>query len=180
MLNKLCSAGENGKTIKIRIGGDEHIFDGNIDVVSSVSIDDKLYFDYSLQDQNDFRSIRNSAINKPLIIPVPANLPIVNAVVNTVINTAVDVDANDLRDAISLIVNDKVDQGQMFTAFDITKEIRANGTQARHKDIKEIVHELYINGDMGGYIRSLINIANVTIQPFIYHPNGSDISTYKA
>jgi hypothetical protein len=65
----------------------------------------------------------------------------------------------------------------MFTAFDITKQLRANGTFI-HRNIKQIVHALYNHGEMQGYNRSLIDVGK-NIRPFLYHPSSSDVSTYQ-
>ena len=54
------------------------------------------------------------------------------------------------RQLIAEIVKTQTDSGQMFTAFDITTMVRQRGRQVRHGEVRDVVHELFQNGSMGG------------------------------
>src|SRR2546423_7896024 len=77
------------------------------------------------------------------------------------------------------IVQAKVQAGEMFTAFDVTQEARRRGSQARHGDVKDVVHDCFQQGLMGAtYQRTLINIGAPT-QPFLYHRFDADPRSYR-
>lgn len=100
---------------------------------------------------------------------------------NVVVN---DIDASDDNDdgdsdeviAVREIIADKIRNDIMFTAFDITKELRKNGHKVRHSNIRNIVHGLFYNGDITGYTRTIIEVNGE--RPFVYHPILSDASLY--
>jgi len=156
----------------IRIGGEEITFDGTRArcSVDSIIVDGRLNADpYVSSGRLNARSknaTNSNVVNPSVITPAPA--PVVD---NDVLDS---VEA----DVISDIIDDKVGQGQMFTAYDITKELRSSGTRTYHRNTKEIVHALFLKGNMQGYTRSLVSVPNAPIKPFLYHPMGSDISTY--
>jgi len=76
---------------------------------------------------------------------------------------------------------EKISQGAMFTAFDITLFAKQEkGMTERHRNIKHVVHDMFVSGQMTGYDRSLINIPGATDRAFLYHPDGADISQYNA
>jgi len=80
---------------------------------------------------------------------------------------------------ISDLTFQKVSQGSMFTAFDISLFAKQEkGMTERHNAVKHVVHDLYVNGQMPGYERTLIDIPGVSRQAFLYHPIGADISRY--
>lgn len=74
---------------------------------------------------------------------------------------------------------EKVNAGKMFTAFDITLFAKKEkGMTERHNNIKHVVHDLFVSGQMPGYARTLINISGAPTQAFLYHPQGADVSQY--
>src|SRR5260370_42205330 len=78
------------------------------------------------------------------------------------------------------IVQAKVQAGEMFTAFDVTQEARRRGSQVRHGDVKDVVHDCFQQGLMGAtYQRALIDIGAPT-QPFLYHRFDSDPRSYRS
>ena len=192
ILNKLEVAGEKRQTRKIRIGGDEFSFVGGCDTVSDIAIDGSLLRSFTLVELQDLESLRRAVISTQAApIPIPANISVASMSTSTVANGIVDAsDGNDSNDdsdllgsAIATIIKGvvitKVGQDQMFTAFDITKELRQNNNQVHHRDIKQIVHALYNHGDMQGYDRSRVDVNGASIRPFLYHPVSADISTYQ-
>jgi len=192
ILNKLANAGDKNQTRKIRIGGDEYTFMGGCDFVSDLSINNHLYSHMTPSEQRDIEILRAAIVAPaptPTNIPTPANVPATSPIDNSVPDNSNDNDPTDddsdildSAEAISVrdVVVDKVGQNEMFTAFDITKALRQNGTQVVHRNIKQIVHALYNHGDMMGYDRSLINVGNAPVRPFLYHPVSADPLTYQA
>lgn len=89
-----------------------------------------------------------------------------------------------VQQLIAAIVDQKVTNGEMFTAYDISKSVQAQEQSlgipfTRHLEIKRDVHDtidphLLDNG--GTYARTLIPIG--TPQPWLYHPQGADPMTY--
>lgn len=78
------------------------------------------------------------------------------------------------------IVQAKVQAGEMFTAFDVTQEARRRGSQVRHGDVKDVVHDVFQQGLMGAtYHRSTIDVGAPT-QPFLYHRFDADPSSYRS
>ena len=68
---------------------------------------------------------------------------------------------------------------QMFTAFDITRRLRAKGEHIAHSDVRDVVHGMYRDGEMhDDYIRTLQNI-NTSDTAFVYHMPSHDLSEYK-
>jgi hypothetical protein len=66
---------------------------------------------------------------------------------------------------------------QMFTAFDVTRRLRAKGEDVRHYDVKSVVHDCFARGQMGmDYDRTVRNVAGGS--PFIYHPDTKDPEAY--
>ena len=117
--------------------------------------------------------------------------PVIPPTVDSNVNTDVDTDAGtkadttvpvDALDATMItkikdVVMDKVNDNEMFTAFDITKAIKNQGVSAKHNDIKKVVHGMFFNGDMGGgYDRQVVRIGKA--KPFVYFPIVSDPTTY--
>ena len=77
------------------------------------------------------------------------------------------------------VVNEYTKDEKMFTAFDVTKEVRVR-TKDRvfHDEVKKEVHKMFHNGALPGYNRSLANLANANPQPWVYHPQSVDVSKY--
>lgn len=74
---------------------------------------------------------------------------------------------------------EKVALGHMFTAFDISMFAKKEkGMTERHRNVKHVVHELFVGGQMAGYDRTLIDIPGAPEKAFLYHPAGEDISKY--
>jgi len=83
-----------------------------------------------------------------------------------------------IRTVIESVVNDKTQAGALFTAHDITLEIRKRGHKAPHNDVRDAVHDYYDRGGMGvAYTRSTI-IVPLGGTPFLYHRLVDDPSGY--
>ncbi len=75
-----------------------------------------------------------------------------------------------LTAVIEGVIDDKVQNGELFTAWDVTVEVRNRGHRDRHNNIKNVVHDYFARGQMGAdYNRTLINVPGAPIQPWCYH-----------
>ena len=80
---------------------------------------------------------------------------------------------------IENVVNDFVNGGNMFTAWDVTVAVRKVAkAKVQHYEVKREVHQMFDNGNMVGYNRELANLPNVNPQPWIYYPPSADPKTY--
>ncbi len=86
-----------------------------------------------------------------------------------------------LTQVIESVTSDKVQAGEMFTAYDVSKEVQKRGHRERHNNMKVVVHDYYVRGAMGAdYTRTLIPVAGAPTPPFVYHRNTDDPTTYQA
>ncbi len=82
-------------------------------------------------------------------------------------------------DEIIDVVNDFVDDTKMFTAWDVTVELRKQSkNRIQHFEVKKEVHRIFDQGNMFGYNRALANLPNIALQPWIYHPLNADPNMY--
>lgn len=78
---------------------------------------------------------------------------------------------------VEAVVDEKVQSGGMFTAHDITLEVRSRGHRAGHNEVRDAVHDYYSRGGLGvDYTRTNISVPGG--QPFLYHRQADDPSTY--
>jgi retron-type reverse transcriptase len=71
---------------------------------------------------------------------------------------------------VQQIIQDKVRAREMFTAFDVSQEMVRRGSNARHRDLKDMIHLCFERGEMGkDYTRTAIDVGAPT-RPFLYHP----------
>jgi retron-type reverse transcriptase len=81
---------------------------------------------------------------------------------------------------IDQIVEEHVQAGTMFTAYDVTLEARKRGGNVRHNEARDRVHELFQRGLMGAaYQRTTIDVGAPT-KPFLYHHYTTDPNQYKS
>lgn len=74
-------------------------------------------------------------------------------------------------------LSENIRMNRIFTAFDITKRIRTEGVKCKHEDVKQLVHNAFLNGEMDNYGRSLIDVGTA-IQPWLYCPVTRSASEY--
>jgi hypothetical protein len=75
-----------------------------------------------------------------------------------------------LMEAVAAEVEKKVDAGDMFTALDVSRAVQAQGFWARHRHMKEAVHELFEEGCMGPeYRRTLCDVGGDHGPAWVYH-----------
>lgn len=168
-LNKI-SADESSRLI--RIGGSEFRYDGGVCEIESVFIDD---VDVNVSGQ------------PTTIITGQTSVTVTNDTCHS--NTNYD-DNNEehngddsqsksnLEIDVDIIITDLCDGEGLFTAYDITRELRAEGKKCRHSDVRNIVHNTYTSGEMlYDYTRSLIFVGH-NHQAFVYHPKDVDPNVY--
>jgi hypothetical protein len=80
------------------------------------------------------------------------------------------------RDVVIGIVKEFISKKWEFTAYNITAEARKKGVSARHNDVKQIVHDMYSDGEMDNYVRKNKDVGK-TIQPFLYSPPADSVTT---
>lgn len=175
ILHKLQGVESNRK---IRVGGDEHCFYGDIDSVSDVAIDDRPYSNLSPSEQRSFMIVRTNAIpNASVFTRTPTTAPSVSQDDSrdndNEDDTPVSALDSDAIGTIRSVISDKIEQEGTFTAFDITMELRKRGMQVYHRDVKEMVHNMYDNGDMEDYARTLLDVGSGT-KALLYHPGDFD------
>ena len=85
---------------------------------------------------------------------------------------------------VEQVINEWTGRDIAFTAFDVTKLLRQNGESARHNQVNGFVKELYRNNEMwdsngtNAYEATVVGLPNVSPAPFLYHPNGYDVTDY--
>ena len=82
-----------------------------------------------------------------------------------------------LNPVIEKVIDDKVQLNEMFTAHDVTLEVRNRGHKAGHNEIRDIVHDYYGRGLMGiGYGKTNISVPGGN--PILYYPLALDPNNY--
>jgi len=74
-----------------------------------------------------------------------------------------------------------VEQGFMFTALDVSNEVKLELEGVRHREISPIVRELFDDGALGDdYTRTTIDVlaGGKTVQAFLYHHEDDDPDDY--
>lgn len=75
------------------------------------------------------------------------------------------------------VVDEKVQNGEMFTAHDVTLEVRSRGHKVNHEEIRDAVHDYHSRGGMGvAYIRTVIQTPKGN--PWLYHRSVDDPNSY--
>lgn len=74
-----------------------------------------------------------------------------------------------MRDVILEKIESFLDSGRIFTAYEITKELRAEGVFVRHSEVKEALSEVDLG--LSGYDKTLATSTVFNPQPFIYYPD---------
>lgn len=88
---------------------------------------------------------------------------------------ALDKQAEDL---VQQTVLQYVANNTMFTAYDVTMEVRKQGAFAKHGDVRDVVHQLFQTGVLGAaWQRSVVDIGT-SGKPFVYHRFSDDPRNY--
>ena len=78
-------------------------------------------------------------------------------------------------------VAELINNNAVFTAFDVTQAVRAEGVYLFHRDVKELVHLLFENAAFGeGYERTneTLKTARGSEGAWVYHPAGARASDH--
>lgn len=89
--------------------------------------------------------------------------------------------SGDKRSVTRDVLEHLVDQGFMFTALDVSNEVKLRLDGVRHREISPIVRELYDDGALGeSYTRTLIDVqaGSKTVQAFLYYDEDDDPEDY--
>lgn len=76
-----------------------------------------------------------------------------------------------IANAVNGVIFDKVSNGDSFTAYDVTVEVRnivGRGVNVAHDDVKALVHAAFLSGKMNGYDRALDLKVNAPVPPYRY------------
>jgi hypothetical protein len=85
--------------------------------------------------------------------------------------------ANDVR----TLVEEKVSNGDHFTAFDITTDLRKKSPAMNipHKEVRSVVHEMFRDGEMGDdYITTPIKFPGAPRAAILYHDTAFAITSF--
>lgn len=78
---------------------------------------------------------------------------------------------------VESVVDSKVQGSDMFTAHDVTLEVRNRGHRVGHAEVRDAVHDYYQRGGLGiGYSRTNISVPGGN--PYLYYPSNADPNTY--
>lgn len=78
---------------------------------------------------------------------------------------------------VETVVDEKVQAGELFTAHDVTLEVRSRGHRAGHGEVRDAVHDYYGRGGLGvAYTRTNITVPGGN--PYLYHRGADDPATY--
>ena len=83
-----------------------------------------------------------------------------------------------LTATIQQVVEDKVKNNELFTAFDVSRTVQNMGHRERHMNMKHVVHDLFESQQLTGYDRTLVNVEAGKPEAWVYHPQGVDGTTY--
>lgn len=79
-----------------------------------------------------------------------------------------------LQDLVSEVVTDFVESGRLFTALDVSNEVKGKDPTARHKDVRNVVRELWTSFiELQDYDRTpiIVTLANGSlVDALLYHP----------
>jgi len=79
---------------------------------------------------------------------------------------------------VETVVDEKVQAGELFTAHDVTLEVRQRGHRAGHGEVRDAVHDYYGRGGLGvAYSRTIISVPGGN--PYLYHRGADDPSVYQ-
>ena len=78
------------------------------------------------------------------------------------------------QSTVEEVIDQFVSEDGVFSAFDVTKKIRESG-DARHYNVKKIVHDLYLSGQLGNntYSRELVqfDLGHDDADVWVYFPH---------
>lgn len=83
-----------------------------------------------------------------------------------------------VQEKIAAVVTEFVEQGRMFTAFEVSLKVKEQGVRERHRNLKESVHAtIFTIGAPNGYTRTLMDVG-APEQAWVYHTMRDNPYTY--
>ncbi|MEL6108840.1 MAG: hypothetical protein AAFU85_22765 [Planctomycetota bacterium] len=82
------------------------------------------------------------------------------------------------RDIIENEVGIWMDASRMFTAFEISRAVKAKGVTLRHREMKEFIHAAIYRRRSRSYTRTLIDVG-APEQAWVYHPMSTNPHTFR-
>lgn len=88
------------------------------------------------------------------------------------------------QNLIAEVVEEKVDNDEMFTAFEVSLEVQTRAksrgeTVERHGAMKDIIHQEMDRFLQHGVYEKALRDVGAPSQAFVYHPDGEDPSNYQ-
>lgn len=77
------------------------------------------------------------------------------------------------------LVYDCVQNGTMFTVYDLTQAVRQTGEFLKHNDSRDTVHGMFCANLLGNYRRTLVNLGGTNGPCFVYHAPFHDPYRYQ-
>ena len=79
-----------------------------------------------------------------------------------------------VANSIIVVLDRMIQNGEVFTAFDVTKEVRNSSTdKVSHRDVRNIIRNEFQTGQMSGYNQELHTLdVSGNPQAFVYFPDG--------
>jgi hypothetical protein len=83
------------------------------------------------------------------------------------------------KEKIDEVVNEWVNAGRMFTAFEVSLAVKERGVRERHRNLRECVHEaIFRLGGANAYTRTLMDVG-APEQAWVYHRLYDNPYTYQ-
>ena len=90
--------------------------------------------------------------------------------------------SSEIESTTQAVIAEFCSYGLMFTALDVSNEVKTRISGVRHREVSPAVRSLFEADAMGGdYVRSLIDVtvqAGKTVQAYLYHDQGRDPGDY--
>lgn len=77
------------------------------------------------------------------------------------------------------VVDQKIADCELFTAFDVSRAVQHLGHRERHDNMKHVVHEYFRQGNFTGYDRTLGAVDPGKPEAWIYHPMSVPSTKYQ-
>jgi hypothetical protein len=78
---------------------------------------------------------------------------------------------------VKSVVNKFIDDGFMFTVWDVTATLRNQGEKIRHSEVRDVLHGMFRSGEMKNYLRDIVDLELGT-NPYCYYHPSCDIENY--
>ncbi len=90
------------------------------------------------------------------------------------------IDPRVLRAVTERVVDSFTEMGVLFTALDVSNQVKRTLPAVRHREVSPVVRELFGNGAMGEYEQTMIDVeaGHKKVQAFLYHLEDDDADFY--